>query len=287
MESEKNWYITLFEYFMIAVGALLLAVGLEYFLAPNTIAPGGITGLAIIIETLTGLPIYLVNLVINIPLFIFGAKNLGKTRALRTAFATLILSISLNYLPERVATHDLILSALFGGLLLGLGLGLVFKFDGTTGGTDLIGAMLNQRYPGFSIANFMLVIDLAVVLFAGFVEKQIETVLYSIIALYVVIKVIDMVQEGIGYLKGFYIVTDEPDLIADLLMEELNRGVTSLKGRGMYSKKDKEVLLCVVPRSQFTRVKDIVKKADPKAFVMITEMYEAIGENFNQSKIPK
>lgn len=280
MNHTEKWYVTILSYITIAIGSLFLAIGLQYFLAPNTIAPGGVTGFAVVIKTITNIPIYITNLAINIPLFIFGAKYLGKTRALRTVFSTVVLSIALKALPEIVLTHDLLLSALFGGVLSGVGLGMVFKFDGTTGGSDLVGAMLNKRYPGLSIANFMMMIDLAVVSFAGIVEKQIETSLYSVIALYVSVKVIDMVLEGIGYLKGFYIVTDKPDEIADLLMKELDRGVTSLKGRGMYTKQDKEVLLCVVPRSQFTRVKDIVKDIDPKAFIMVVEMYEAIGEGF-------
>lgn len=280
MEFEEKWYKTLFAYIAIAVGSLLLAAGLQYFLAPNTIAPGGVTGFAIVIEKITNFPIYLTNLFINIPLFIFGAKYLGKSRAFRTAFATLMLTIFLRILPEVVLTHDLLLSALFGGVLSGIGLGIVFKFDGTTGGSDLAGAIFNKNFPGLSIANFMMMIDLAVVAFAGLVDRQVETALYSVIALYVSVKVIDMVLEGLGYLKGFYIITDKPDEIADLLMRELDRGVTALKGRGMYTKEDKVVLLCVVPRSQFTRVKEIVREMDPRAFVMVAEMYEAIGEGF-------
>nr|WP_300003366.1 YitT family protein [Tissierella sp.] len=285
MENKKKWYVTLFAYIAITIGSVLLAVGLQYFLAPNTIAPGGVTGLAIVIKTLSGFPIYLTNLIINIPLFIFGAKLLGKTRALRTAFATLILTAALRFLPQVLLTQDLLLSALFGGVLCGIGLGLVFKFDGTTGGSDLAGAMLNKKFPGFTIANFMLAIDLGVVLFAGLVTRQIETALYSVIALYVSVRVIDLVLEGIGYLKGFYIITDRPDEMAESLMAELNRGVTALKGRGMYSKKDKEVLLCVVPRAQFAKVKDIVKEIDPKAFVMSAEMSEVVGERFKGIKI--
>lgn len=284
MEYKDKWYITVLSYLAIAIGSLILAAGLQYFLAPNTIAPGGVTGFAIVIETLIDLPIYITNLAINIPLFIFGAKYLGKSRAMKTAFSTLMLTIFLKVLPEVVLTHDLLLSAIFGGVMTGIGLGIVFKFDGTTGGSDLAGAMLNKKFPGLSIANFMMVIDLTVVTFAGVVERQIETALYSVIALYVSVKVIDMVLEGIGYLKGFYIITDKPDEVAESLMKELDRGVTALKGRGMYTKKDKEVLLCVVPRSQFTRVKDIVKDIDPRAFVMVAEMYEAVGEGFKEIK---
>lgn len=284
MEVKEKWYVTIISFIGIAIGSLLLAASLQYFLAPNTIAPGGVTGFAVVIETLIGFPIYLTNLLINVPLFIFGAKYLGKSRAIRTAFATLMLSFFLKILPEIVLTQDLLLSAIFGGVMSGVGLGIVFKFDGTTGGSDLAGAILNKKFPGLSIANFMMVIDLTVVIFAGVVVKHIETALYSVIALYVSVKVIDMVLEGIGYLKGFYIVTDKPDEMADLIMKELDRGVTALKARGMYSKQDKEVLLCVVPRSQFTRVKDIAKEVDPKAFIMVAEMYEALGEGFKEIK---
>lgn len=280
MQIKKKWYVTLFSYMIVTIGSVLLAIGLQYFLAPNNIAPGGVTGLAIVIENLIDLPIYVTNLVINIPLFIFGAKYLGKTRALRTAYSTLILTIALRYLPEVLLTNDLLLSALFGGVLAGLGLGLVFKFDGTTGGSDLAGAMLNKKFPSLGIASFMLVIDLGVVLFAGLVDRKIETALYSVIALFVSVKLIDIVLEGIGYDKGFYIITDKPNQIADLLMIELNRGVTALEGKGMYSKEDKKVLLCVVPRSQFTRVKEIVKEIDPKAFIMVAQMFEVVGEGF-------
>lgn len=280
MEITEKWYMTLVSYIGIGIGTLILAVGLQYFLAPNTIAPGGVTGFAIVIETLINVPIYLTNLAINIPLFIIGAKYLGKSRAARTAFATLMLTIFLKVLPEVILTHDLLLSAIFGGVMCGIGLGIVFKFDGTTGGSDLAAAVLNKNFPGLSTANFMMVIDLAVVVFAGLVEKQIETALYSVVALYITVKVIDMVLEGIGYLKGFYIITEKPEEIADLLMMELDRGVTALKGKGMFTKTDKDVLLCVVPRSQFTRVKDIVKEMDPNAFVMVAEMYEVVGEGF-------
>lgn len=280
MIHEHKWYATLFSYISLTIGSFILAMGLQYFLAPNTIAPGGVTGFAIVIENLTNIPIYITNLAINIPLFIFGAKYLGRSTAIRTAFSTLMLSLFLKMLPEIIITHDLLLSSIFGGVLIGIGLGIVFKFDGTTGGTDLAGAMLNKKFPGLSLATFMMMIDLVVVSFAGIVEKKIEIALYSVIAMYVSIQVIDLILEGIGYLKGFYIITDKPEKVSIVLMKELNRGVTALKGKGMYSKQEKDVLLCVVPRSQFTRVKEIIKDIDPTAFVMVAEMYEVIGEGF-------
>lgn len=282
MVKNEKWYMTLISYIIIGLGVFIMAIGINYFLAPNTIAPGGVSGFAVVIEELINIPIYITNLVINIPLFIFGAKSLGKSTALKTLYATLLFSVFLKILPPLVLTHDMLLSSIFGGVLSGTGLGLVFKFGGTTGGTDLAGAMINDKFPNLSIANAMMSIDLLVVVFAGVVKKNIEVSLYSVIALFATVKVIDIILEGVGYLKAFYIITNKPDEIAERLMLDLDRGVTSLQGKGMYTKETKEVLLCVVNRSQFTRVKEMVKNIDPNAFVMVTEMYEVLGEGFGE-----
>lgn len=283
MVKGNKLYKTIFSYFSIGVGVFLMSIGLAYFLAPNTIAPGGVTGFAIVIEKTTKIPIYITNLVINIPLFILGAKILGKITALKTLYATVLLSIFLKILPPATLTYDLLLAAIFGGVLAGIGLGIVFKFGGTTGGTDLAGAILNRKFPSFSIATFMMMIDILVVAFAGIVERKIETSLYSVISMFVTIKVIDMILEGIGYLKGFFIITTKPEEISEKLMKDLDRGVTSLAGKGMYTKEEKDVLLCVVNRSQFSQTKEIVKQVDPKAFIMVTEMYEVLGEGFKET----
>ncbi len=280
MGHSEKWYTIVYNYILIGIGAFLMAIALNYFLAPNTIAPGGVTGFAVVIEKTVKIPIYITNLALNIPLFIFGVKTLGKDTAIKTLYSTILLSLFLRILPPIVLTHDLLLSSIFGGVLSGIGLGIVFKFGGTTGGTDLAGSILNNKFPNLSTATFMTMIDLFVVAFAGIVEKKIEISLYSIISMFATMKVIDMILEGIGYLKGFFIVSDNPEGISEKLMVELGRGVTLLKGRGMYSKENKDVLLCVVPRSQFTRVKDIVKEFDPYAFVMVSEMYEVLGEGF-------
>lgn len=283
MVKGNKLYKIIFSYISIGVGVFLMSIGLAYFLAPNTIAPGGVTGFAIVIEKTTKIPIYITNLVINIPLFILGAKILGKITALKTLYATVLLSIFLKILPPATLTYDLLLAAIFGGVLAGIGLGIVFKFGGTTGGTDLAGAILNRKFPSFSIATFMMMIDILVVAFAGIVERKIETSLYSVISMFVTIKVIDMILEGIGYLKGFFIITTKPEEISERLMKDLDRGVTSLAGKGMYTKEEKDVLLCVVNRSQFSQTKEIVKQVDPKAFIMVTEMYEVLGEGFKET----
>ena len=282
MKKDEKWYMAFISYILIAVGVFAMAVAINYFFSPNTIAPGGVTGFAVVVEELIGIEIYLINLIINVPLFIFGAKALGKVTAIKTLYATFLLSFFLKILPPIVLTHDMLLSSIFGGVLAGAGLGLVFKFGGTTGGTDLAGAMINDKYPHFSVAGSMMMIDLLVVAFAGIVGKNIEISLYSVIAMFTTVKVIDLVLEGVGYVKAFYIITNMPDEIGDKLMLDLNRGVTSLQGKGMYTKENKEVLLCVVSRSQFSQVKEVVKSIDPNAFVMVTEMSEVLGEGFGE-----
>lgn len=280
MKENEKLLDTLFSYILLAIGVLIMAISLQYFLEPNTIAPGGVTGFAVVINKLLNIPIYVTNLAINIPLFLIGLKTLGKSTAIKTVYSTLLLSFFLKILPPNVLTRDIFLSTIFGGVLMGLGLGLVFKFGGTTGGTDLAGSILNNKFPNLSMVTFMTIIDLFVVIFAGIVDKKVETSLYSIVAMFVVMKVADSILEGIGYLKGFIIITDKPNEISKKLMFELERGVTSLKGKGMYTKEEKDVLLCVVDRAQFSKVKKIVKEIDPKAFIMVSEMYEVLGEGF-------
>lgn len=284
MVKTEKWYMIALSYIVLSIGVFIMSVGINYFFSPNTIAPGGVTGFAVVIERMTNIPIYITNLVVNIPLFILGAKTLGRSTALKTLYCTLILSLFLKVLPPMSLTHDLLLSSIFGGVLAGVGLGLVFKFGGTTGGTDLAGAVINRKFPNVSLATAMMLVDLMVVAFAGIVEKNIEISLYSTIAMFATVKVIDLILEGVGYLKGFYIITSMPDEVSERLMLDLDRGVTSLQGKGMYTKEHKEVLLCVVNRSQFAQVKEIVKEIDPNAFVMVTEMYEVLGEGFSDTK---
>ncbi len=284
MVKGQKWYKNIFSYIGIAVGVLLMAIGLNYFLEPNTIAPGGVTGFAIVLRKTINIPVYITNLIINIPLFILGIKTLGKNSGWKTLYATLLLSLFLKTLPPLFLTHDLLLSSIFGGVLTGIGLGIVFKFGGTTVGTDLAGAILNKYFPRFGLSTFMMMIDLCVVIFAGVVDKKIETSLYSIIALFVTIKVVDLILEGIGYLKGFIIITNKPEEISEKLMKDLDRGVTLFKGKGMYTKEEKDILLCVVNRSQFTETKEIVSEIDKSAFIMVTEMYEVLGEGFDEIK---
>ncbi|WP_069648888.1 YitT family protein [Caloranaerobacter ferrireducens] len=285
MESiKKNWYRYVVEYIGITIGTIIMALSLNLFLEPNTIAPGGVTGLAIVIKKIVGIDVDITNLAINIPLFIFGLIVLGKAFGAKTLYGTFALSFFIRILPNGNLVNELLLAAIFGGVLMGIGLGIVFRFGGTTGGTDLAGAILNKYFPGFSTATFMMSIDLCVVAIAGIVDKKLETSLYSVIALYIIVKVIDLILEGLGYAKAFFIISQYPDKIGNTILEKLNRGVTVLKGRGMYTGQDRDVLLCVVNRSQVTKLKEIVHQIDKNAFVMVADIYEVLGEGFKEIK---
>ncbi len=280
-------YKVLSDYLGITFGTLFMAASLLLFLEPNTIAPGGVTGLAIVIERITGIPIDVTNLVINIPLFIIGIMVLGKAFGVKTAYGTLMLSLFIRlmiiFLGDNInATEDLLLASIYGGVLMGVGIGFVFKSGGTTGGTDLAGAIINKYIPGISTAKLMMVLDLIIVAAAGIVNRQVETSLYSVISLYVIVKVADFIVEGLNYAKAFQIITDYPQEISEEIIKKLDRGVTGLKGKGMYTGKDKDVLLCVVNRAQVSKLKEIVYSIDNKAFIMVSTVHEVLGEGFRE-----
>jgi uncharacterized membrane-anchored protein YitT (DUF2179 family) len=277
------------EALMINVGIILIALGLIWFLEPNTIAPGGVTGLAIVIERLTGVPIYITNLIINVPLFILGIVVLGKGAGVKTAYGTLGLSGFLVLLTNveftnSPATADPLLASIFGGVIVGIGIGLLFKVGGSTGGTDLAGAILNKFFPSLSAAKLMMFVDICVIVLAGVVSGKVETALYSSFCLYIMVKAADFIVEDLNYSKSFYIISRKSEEISERIIKELERGVTALQGRGMYSGEEKDILMCVVNRAQVQKVKNIVREIDPEAFVMLNTTHEVLGEGFQLNK---
>ena len=282
MSENISWKIIL-EYLMIGVGAVLMAFSVNLFLAAFGIAPGGVTGFSVVMYSIKGWPIYLTNLAINIPLFIFGLRVLGKDTAIKTIFSTIVYTIALKYILIIKFTDDVLLATIFGGILTGVGLGLVFKFGGTTGGSDLAGAILNKFFPRFKFSSFMMAIDMVIVILAGLADKRPEITLYSIVTVYMTVRVTNAILEGPGYSSGFYIISNKPEEISKDIMEKLGRGVTALHGMGMYTKTEKEVLFVVVSRAQFSRVKEIALEHDPKALVTVTEMREVLGEGFSSN----
>ncbi len=281
---KKYWYSHIIEYIGVTLGTFIMAFAINFFLEPNTIAPGGVTGLGIVLQKITNglITVWATNLVVNIPLFIVGVMVLGKSFGAKTLYGTLVLSFFLWLIPSTNATHDLLLASVFGGVILGVGLGIVFKAGGTTGGTDLAGAILNRFLPGLSTATHMMIIDIVVVASAGIVNKRIDTPLYSVIALYIIVRVIDIILEGFSYAKAFFIISNEPEKIGRTILQELDRGVTILKGKGLYSGLEKDVLLCVVDRAQMAKVKGIISSVDKRAFTMIADVHEVLGEGFKE-----
>ena len=271
------------EIIILIVGCLFMGISINMFLNPHNIAPGGLTGVSIIINTLTGVPIWLVNISFDIPLFLFAFKILGKKDATKTLLGIIFLTTSLKItenLGSFQVTDDVLLSAISGGIILGVALGLIFRINGSTGGTDLIGVLANRFLPNLSIPTLMGFADACVVILSGIVSRNIEIALYSAITLYIIVKVSNVIVEGLNTSASFMIVSDKYLEIGDIIMNELERGATILKGQGLYTRSDKNVLLVVVSKKEVITLKKLVKNTDPEAFIIITDIFEALGEGF-------
>lgn len=275
----------LYETLLLIVGCILMALSFVLFFDPHSIAPGGLTGLAVIINYLFNIPLWFVNLIFNVPLFILAYKVLTKRECLKTllgiVFFTLALNLFENFANFQI-TNDVLLSTLTGGVILGLGLGVIFNINGTTGGTDLIGLILNRWLPSISVPKLMGVADFIVVMSSIFATRKIEIGLYSALGLYIAVVVSDMVVQGFYSAKSFTIISNSPDEISNAILEKMNRGVTILSAKGGYTKEEKDALLVVVGKREVSTLRKIVKSVDPNAFVVITDVHEALGEGFKQ-----
>ncbi len=270
----------LLEYLQIIVGSFIGALGLTMFLVPNKIAAGGVSGLATVIHYIFDLPVGWTMLALNVPLFLAGILFLGGGFGVKTVVGAVFFSVFTELTTNfPIITHDLLLSTVYGGLVLGVGLGLVFRARGSTGGTDLAAMLLNHFSP-ISIGQGFMLIDFFVIAFAGIVFNW-ELAMYSWIALFVSGKVVDIVIEGVNYAKAAYIISNEAENISRKILCEMERGVTLLGGKGGYTGHEKNVLLCVVTRLELLRLKKIVRELDPKAFVIVYDVHEVLGEGFS------
>ncbi len=267
-------------------GSLIFSTGLLCFTAPNEIAPGGVSGLATIINFLFHIPIGLASFLLNIPLLLLALRFLGRGFTVRTlksvAILSLVLDIVLPFIP--VYRGDPILAALFGGVFMGAGLGLVFMRGSTTGGTDIASLLIQRKFPHLSIGRILLITDLFVLLLAALVYKNIETLLYGLIAIFTQTKMIDGVLYGLDSGRLAIVVSQKEREIAEVIMEQLGRGVTFLEGEGAYLGEKRRVLLCALRTRQFARLKKMVYSIDPTAFVIVTEASEILGDGF---KLPE
>ncbi len=267
------------DYIWMTVGVGLAVAGLNLFLVPNTIAAGGISGIATILYHLFGFPLGLTIAILNIPLFLFGFRMVGKTFAIRTAYSLVLYSVTAELIPIPAA-QDHFLGCVYGGVLVGIGIGLVVRSGGSTGGTDMAAKMLSARFKSVGIGTFVFCIDFVVIGAAGLIFEP-EVALYALASLFITSKLIDVITVGLSAAKAFYIISDKNNEIAAAIMEKLQRGVTALGAKGLYSGKEKSVLLCVLPwRTEGVRLKKIVRGVDPSAFVIVADVSEVLGEGF-------
>jgi uncharacterized membrane-anchored protein YitT (DUF2179 family) len=287
---NRNWP-TVRDYVLLAFGGLVQAVSLRLFFVPADLASGGVTGIAQLLHHFTGWPIGLMVLVGNAPLFALGWRYLGgRAFASRTATAVVIYSLAtdallwLPFFPKRGITDDILLNALYGAVLSGFGYGLVYRARGTSGGSDILARIL-AHWRGISMTQSYLVVDTAVILGAGFVFGWKEA-LYAMITLYVSGLVAETTLEGGGTVRTAMIVTAQPQVIAERLLSDLERGVTLLEGTGAYSGAPRPVLYCVVTRAEVAQLKAIVREVDQNAFLVIGVAHEALGEGFKSLRRP-
>lgn len=273
------------DYLGIAVGAIITAVSLNMFLIPNKIAAGGISGLATVLYYLLNWPVGLIMLTFNIPLFIAGVKMLGARYGINTLFGAGMLSLAIDVTAPftPVLTNDLLLSSLYGGVVGGIGLGLVFRSKGNTAGTALAAVILNKLF-GIRIGQAMMAADFFVIVFAGVAFKSPELALYALISMFVTGQIIDLVQEGPSSSKAFFVMSSQPAKVADAILIELDRGVTLFQAKGCYTGEPREMLLCVVSTSEVTQLKELIYEIDSKAFVIVTSAHEVLGEGFTEVK---
>lgn len=277
MIRKKPWYI---EYFLIILGAFIMGFAIKSIYDPVGLVTGGVSGLAIIAKNQLDIPLWLTNTVLNIPLFLISFRIKGWQFIKRTFAATAALSVSLFVIPElSLALDDLLLTSLFGGILSGIAVGLVFLFQATTGGTDMLAALIQRRLPHYSIAQIMQVLDTVIVLFGASVFG-LKYALYALIAIYAVAKVSDGMLEGLKFAKAVYIISDQNEKIAGAILYELERGVTGIPVKGMYSNNEKNMLFCVVPKKEIVQLKDLVVGYDSQAFVIVSDAREVLGEGF-------
>ena len=273
--------------FTILLGAAIYAFGLTYFVVPHHLFEGGATGITLITFYLFKIPVSLMNLLINIPLFILAWKIFGAKSLYSSLLGTLALSAWLAFF-ERIPLHidlqgDLLITALIAGILLGIGLGIIFNAGGTTGGTDILARILN-KYTHISMGKLLFILDFCILMLILLIFKDLRLVSYTLLFDFIVSRVIDLIGEG-GYAgKGVMIITKRPDQLAKAINDDLGRGVTFISGQGYYSQKDLKIIYCIVGRNEIVKMKEMIHRIDPQAFITITEAHEILGEGFTFEK---
>ena len=278
---------TLWSYLIIVGASLIYAVGSNWCYVPNDIAFGGITGVGQIVNfLLPWAPIGTVVIVLNIPLFLLGWRLLGGHLLISSLFAMAVSSVFIDLIDSlyQFPPMDPLLACIFGGVLLGLSLGLVFQQGATTGGTDLLARLIKLKLSWLPMGKLLLAVDLVVIVAVSVVFQNLFSALYGLVSLYISSLVMDGVLYGMDQAKVAYIIGNHPKEISDTIVRELDRGVTILHGMGAYSGADKEVLFCAFKQRQIVALKRVVKEIDPSAFLIVCEAHEVLGEGFREYK---
>jgi uncharacterized membrane-anchored protein YitT (DUF2179 family) len=273
---------------MIIIGAFIMASGFVLFITPYKIVPGGVYGISIVIHYMLGTPVGLMALAFDIPLTIIGVKVLGPRFGMKTVvgfFATAIFMDTITYFygVEPLVENDALLSSIFGGLFIGVGLGLIFKAKATSGGSDIV-AMIVSKYTKLPLGQLMIIID-SLIVFVGLVAfKDWRIPLYSLIVIFITGKVVDVILEGMSYDKVLFIVSDKTQEIRDKIVNDLNRGGTLVNGEGMYSGKEKSIVFTAVTRREMSMLQEFIHQIDPNAFVTVLNSNEILGNGFKSLK---
>ncbi len=277
----KKCFAIIKKYGIITIGVFITALSLVLFLVPNHLTSGGINGLATVLHFILGMPIGVFALVLNVPLFIAGLLANGKNFGIKTLYATFVLAVFIDVLSALPPlTNDIFLASLFGGALMGTGLGIVFLAGATTGGTDIVAALIKRKLRHFPIGRLVLAIDVLIIIFATVAFWDVGIGLYSSISMFVSAYMIDTIINGGKFAKTVFIISDNYKSIAESINHELDRGVTGIFGYGMYSGKEKVVLMCTLKSKEIPRLKDVVRSKDSSAFVILTDVREVLGEGF-------
>ena len=264
---------------LVAVGLLVAAAAYRAYLIPNQVVNGGFTGVGQLLNHVLGISVGLVNIVLNVPLFLLSMKSMGLRFGVRSLVAMVLLSLLIDHIPLPSATDDMLLASVYGGAISGIGFGLVLRGNATTGGTDMLASLLHRLAPVLKVSYAIFVFDGLVIIASAFVFEA-QAAMYGLISAFLCNVLIDLVLEGPNSAHSFFIISDNSEAIADKIMREMNRGVTGLEAVGMYSRQRKQVLLCVVNRFESMRLRRIIFEADPHAFVIANKAKEVLGEGF-------
>lgn len=269
------------EYLCIAVGSFILAFAINYFLVPMKISTGGISGIGTVLYYFFDIPLSLTTLVINVVLFVFGYRTLKRSQMAKTIAGIIFLSLFLEVTSAFGGYgEDILIAALFGGLLVGVGVGLTVLKGASTGGSDFAALMLNRIMPHISVATFIMIIDGIVIAISAFAFENYTIMFYSVISLYIAGKVTDFIMVRGDWAKSVYIISEKHDCIAREIIEGMDRGVTGIYGKGVYNDRDRMILMCIVRSREIPKLIDAVKKHDSRAFTIISEVREVHGEGF-------